>query len=179
MVRETNGITYTYSPKKIKNINLRVAKDGSVSVSAPVKISLAAVDAFIEEKAQWIKKAQSKQQEKNNNMAAFESIPEEECLRIFQEIITKWLPYTSKYVPQKLSLATKEMKSKWGVCYPAKNKVVINKKLGGMPYALQEYVVLHELVHFKHANHQKEFHDEMQRLMPDYKMRRKALQSFY
>jgi len=177
MIRETAGITYTYTAKKVKNINLRVGRDGLVSVSAPTKMSLSAIDTFVQEKASWIKTAQIKQQQRDIKAEHFSSeISAEECLPLFKEILEKWAVQVT-YAPPQINLAVKDMKSRWGVCYPSKGKIVLNKKLVAFPYALQEYVIVHELVHFKYPNHQKGFHDEMQRLMPDYKQRRKALRS--
>ncbi|MDL2216087.1 M48 family metallopeptidase [Ruminococcaceae bacterium OttesenSCG-928-N02] len=52
---------------------------------------------------------------------------------------------------------------------------MLNTRLFVKPIPLQEYVALHELVHFAHPNHGPEFHAEMARLMPDYKQRRRQL----
>ncbi len=173
--RQVEGITYNYTAKKVKNINLRVAKDGTVSVSAPKRMPLAVIDKFVAEKATWIKNAQQTMLAKQETEEDVSNISNEECLQAFTEIMAQWLPAVKHYVPQTPQLFVKEMKSKWGVCYPTKNKIVLNKRLFAKPYELQEYVVVHELVHFKHPDHQKGFHAEMERLMPDYKQRRKAL----
>lgn len=45
---------YEYTPKDIKNINIRVTKNGQISVSAPFHTKPKTVDAFVEEKAEWI-----------------------------------------------------------------------------------------------------------------------------
>ena len=38
-----------------------------------------------------------------------------------------------------------------------------------------DYVVVHELAHIKHHNHQKEFYDFIEEILPDYKERNKLL----
>lgn len=173
--RQVGDITYTYTAKKVKNINLRVAKNGTVSVSAPKRTPVTAVDKFVAEKAAWIKNAQQTLALKKELEEDVSTLSDEECLQQFRKIMLRWLPAVQSYVKQTPQLVVKEMKSRWGVCYPAKHKIVLNKRLFTKPYALQEYVVVHELVHFKHPDHQKGFHAEMMRLMPDYKQRRKAL----
>lgn len=45
---------YDYMPKDIKNINIRITKDGEISVSAPLNTKPKLVDDFVEEKAEWI-----------------------------------------------------------------------------------------------------------------------------
>lgn len=47
-------IPYELLWKKVKNINLRIRRDGRVLVSAPVKTPLSAVHAFVQSKAGWI-----------------------------------------------------------------------------------------------------------------------------
>lgn len=47
-------LEYEYIPKDIKNINIRITKDGEISVSAPLKTKPKFVDSFVEEKAEWI-----------------------------------------------------------------------------------------------------------------------------
>ena len=38
-----------------------------------------------------------------------------------------------------------------------------------------DYVVVHELAHRSHMNHSKEFWEEVEKYMPDYKERKKRL----
>lgn len=47
-------LIYEFSRKNIKNINLRIRKDGSVFVSAPQRISAQAVESFIISRSKWI-----------------------------------------------------------------------------------------------------------------------------
>lgn len=43
--RHAGGIDYTLTRRRVRNLNLRVRADGSVAVSAPARVPLAAVDA--------------------------------------------------------------------------------------------------------------------------------------
>lgn len=52
-------IRYTLTYKKVKNINLRIQRDGSVVVSAPVYTKPERIDAFVRSKAGWIQKHQA------------------------------------------------------------------------------------------------------------------------
>ncbi len=47
-------IEYCIERKKIKHVNLRITAEGAVKVSAPRRISNAFIQAFVEEKADWI-----------------------------------------------------------------------------------------------------------------------------
>ena len=47
-------IEYCIERKKIKHVNLRITAEGAVKVSAPRLVSNAFIQAFVEEKADWI-----------------------------------------------------------------------------------------------------------------------------
>lgn len=53
-------ISYEFRRKKVKNINLRVRPDGSVTVSASSRVPLAVVDSFVSSKAELILQAQQR-----------------------------------------------------------------------------------------------------------------------
>ena len=67
------------------------------------------------------------------------------------------------------------MKSRWGSCIPSNNKVIFNLKLIKTPICCIEYVVLHELSHFKYQDHSKNFYNFVTIFMPDWKARKKIL----
>ncbi len=90
---------------------------------------------------------------------------------IVQRIYPLFEPYRKKF--PELSLRT--MKSRWGSCLPAKNKITLNKKLVHLPIPCIEYVVAHEFCHFIHPNHSRDFYAFMAEFMPDWKERRALL----
>ncbi len=53
-------IVYVLSRKKVKNINLRIARDGTIQVSAGRRVPEKAVDAFVASKADWILRARGR-----------------------------------------------------------------------------------------------------------------------
>lgn len=50
-------IEFTFERKKIKNINLRIRRDGSVYVSAPQRVPVKAVESFVVSKSDYIRNA--------------------------------------------------------------------------------------------------------------------------
>ena len=73
----------------------------------------------------------------------------------------------------KLSIRT--MTSRWGSCKPDGGKITLNLELLHKPKECLEYVVLHELAHFIHPNHSKDFWSFVENIMPDYKKRKDVL----
>lgn len=55
------SITYVLTRKKVKNLNLRVERDGRVLLSIPSRCPAARADDMVREKWAWILKAQAKQ----------------------------------------------------------------------------------------------------------------------
>ena len=66
-------------------------------------------------------------------------------------------------------LKIRSMKTRWGVCNKRDNSVTLNSKL--IKYSIHEidYVIIHELSHFVHFDHSREFWETVRMHMPDYK----------
>ena len=66
-------------------------------------------------------------------------------------------------------LKIRSMKTRWGVCNKRNNSVTLNSKL--IKYSIHEidYVIIHELSHFVHFDHSREFWETVRIHMPDYK----------
>lgn len=68
----------------------------------------------------------------------------------------------------------KEQKTRWGSCSSLGN-LNFNWKLILLDELLLDYVVVHELAHRKQMNHSPAFWAEVERVLPDYRERRKRL----
>jgi predicted metal-dependent hydrolase len=100
-----------------------------------------------------------------------------ECRRVFNEIITTIYPLFQKYGVAMPKLTIRDMTSRWGSCQPKRNIITLNKRLIAMPRNSIEYVVVHEFTHFLHPNHSKKFYALLSAFMPDWKERKKILES--
>ncbi|ARU92122.1 zinc metalloprotease [Spiroplasma clarkii] len=67
------------------------------------------------------------------------------------------------------NLSIKEMKRKWGVCYPQKSKIVLNIRLLHYPIECLDSVIIHELAHLVYPNHSKDFKYYVLKFCPKYK----------
>lgn len=65
---------------------------------------------------------------------------------------------------------------KWGCCTP-KNGIIINVHVLLAPVFVIEYLIVHEVAHLQHRNHQQEFWNEVERLMPEYRRAEALLKS--
>ncbi len=101
------------------------------------------------------------------------------CKNVTTEIVGNF-----NYVLQKNNIKfpmieVRKMKSRWGSCYAFKNKIVFNLSLIKTPIECVEYVVLHEISHFKYQNHSKNFYNFIAQYIPDWKKRRIFLNKEY
>ncbi len=171
-------ITYELERKRVKNLNLRIRPDGSVYVSAHPRVSLGAIDAFVASKAPMIRAAQDRFAHQRLQGQVLAPVPREQCLALFGQALAGQLPLVAPYGVKMPQLRLRDMKSRWGSCAWKKGVVTLNTRLFYAPRECLDYVVLHELCHFVHPDHGPGFHALMATLMPDYKRRKRRLESW-
>lgn len=173
-----DGIEAHIVRKRVKNVNLRIARDGShVDVSAPSWVSDSEVEAFIRSKSAWIA----------SHMAQAAQTPMARAAQATPEEVAAWRETVSACVPALVAawepimgvkagkLAYRNMTSRWGSCQPATGRICINVRLALYPPECLEYVVVHELCHLLERGHGPRFHQLMDAFMPDWKQRRAKL----
>jgi len=96
-----------------------------------------------------------------------------------KEIFTGLLAEIIEKIPRlrnnKLSLHTKAMPTRWGSCSPS-GRITLNTELVKAPKACIEYVIIHELCHLIHPNHNKKFFRLLSTLMPDWEKWKERLE---
>ncbi|MEL7656509.1 MAG: SprT family zinc-dependent metalloprotease [Bacillota bacterium] len=93
----------------------------------------------------------------------------------FQESLNRVYPLVQKYGIKKPEIQIRTMKARWGSCIKDRNSILLNNELVKAPKFCIDYVVLHELLHFRYRNHDAEFYNLMTALMPDWKQRKEIL----
>jgi len=61
-----------------------------------------------------------------------------------------------------------ELKNRWASCSDKRPKVNFNWKIMMAPVSVINYLIVHELAHFKHTRHSKDFWNEVDKIVPDY-----------
>ncbi len=172
------GFEVHLARKRIKNLHLRVKPpDGRVEVSAPLRMPLDRIEAFICQKAAWIRRQQ--EAIATAPMSAAESAtPEEQAAwkavvsACVPPLVAAWEPIMGV---RATTLAYRNMKSRWGSCQPATGRICINTRLALYPPECLEYVVVHELCHLLERGHGPRFQALMDAFMPDWRARRAKL----
>jgi hypothetical protein len=175
-LREAGGIAYELTRRRVKNLNLHVRADGSVAVSIPLRSSAADADAFVAARAAWIENARARLLQRQAEQEALPLPTKAEALAHFTALSDRVYPaFETVLGGQKPTIRVRAMTSRWGVCAPAKRTITFALQLYNMPPAAQIYVVVHEYCHFLVPNHSPAFWAEVEKLLPDWKARRKLL----
>ena len=99
--------------------------------------------------------------------------------QLLHDEIVRVLPDCQARVGRKARrIRWRAMTSRWGSCNIKTGDITLNTRLGAMPPALIEHVLIHELCHLIEANHSPAFYAEMTRTLPDWKERKRQLDHF-
>ena len=177
-LRSAGGVEYTLIRKRVKNLTLRLAPDGSVRVSAPLRAGAASVDAFVAAHADWVKRAEARHRATEAARAALAPPEKDQCLALFKEVSDGVFPRFEKVLGgKKPVIKVRDMRTRWGSCHPAKRQITLAARLALQPPAAIEYVVVHEYCHFVHPDHQAGFWALVESILPDWKARRALLRN--
>ena len=94
---------------------------------------------------------------------------------IYAGILDKYMPIFLRHKIQRPQICIRKMKTLWGSCSKHLNKITLNEYLLKADIRCIEYVVFHELTHLIYNAHNKDFYDFLTIYMPDWKERKKRL----
>ena len=167
--------TYLLVKKRVKNLNLRLDWRGQILLSVPFNCPEERADALILEKWEWIRRHLACRSEPPP------LLPEPDraaCARLLGEAVVRVYPLVAPDGVPLPQVKLRKMRSQWGNCHYQQGYITLNTALARCPEPLRDYVALHELVHFVHPDHGPGFYGLMDRLMPDWRQRRKELRRY-
>jgi predicted metal-dependent hydrolase len=95
----------------------------------------------------------------------------------FDDRLDACLETVKKYDIERPLLQVYSMEKRWG-SYTSKGKMLLNPELIKHPVYCIDYVIIHELCHTKHPNHDKEFYSLLNQVLPDWQRRKHKLERF-
>jgi predicted metal-dependent hydrolase len=75
------------------------------------------------------------------------------------------------------NLAIKALQARWGSC-TGSGTIILNLRLMQVPKQYIDYEIVHELCHLVEHNHSRQFYRLLDRMMPDWRDRRRRLNEF-
>jgi len=159
-----------------KTLALEITRDCRVLVRAPMHVSQARIDAFVDSHADWIAKHMERQRQR---AAQIPPAPTKAEIAALKERARAILPEKVAYWSQKTGLVPTNVKittaqKRYGSC-SGKNSLCFSCFLMNCPEEAIDLVVVHELCHIKEKNHGKRFYALLEQYLPDYKERKKLL----
>lgn len=94
---------------------------------------------------------------------------------IYEKTVDQFMPIFLRHAIKKPIIVIRKMKTLWGSCSKHLNKITLNEYLLKADIRCIEYVVFHELTHLIYNAHNKDFYDFLTIYMPDWKERKKRL----
>ncbi len=167
-------IQYDLQYKNVKNINLRIKPDRTITVSANKRVKEKVIDQFLISKADFILKALDKF-DKASTMTQKRYFKETEIRGVITKLCQEVYPYFEEKGIDFPEIKFRKMVSRWGSCHTEKGILTFNLNLIYVPIECIEYVVYHEFTHFLVANHSVKFYDELAKVCPEWKTKRQKL----
>lgn len=157
-----------------KTISIGVDENG-VFVRAPLATDRETIDRLLKKYSAWIEKSLATMEKKKELHR--ERTPEEVVMlkKSARTYLTEKTEYYANIMGLKYGRITiTSAKKRFGSC-STKGNISYSYRLMLYPEAAREYVVVHELAHLVEMNHSKKFYQVIERVLPDYKNRKRLL----
>ena len=156
-ISKLDSVTFTQSPRA-KYQRITVRPDKTITVTIPRGGSLSEGKQFLKSKISWIQKQLQKidQQAQCRDMPDLDIDLEKAQINLFDRLDC----FSKKHKLLYNRAGFRCQKTRWGSC-SGKNNISLNVNIAFLPEELQDYVLLHELVHTKVKNHSRKFWAEL------------------
>lgn len=163
-----------------KSLAIEITPELQVVVRAPARMPVREINAFVQEKDDWIRAHLQRMAEKKRlrEQCREQALSKEELQELAAQAM-KLIPQKVHYYAQIIGvtygrITIRNQRTRWGSC-SGKGNLNFNCLLLLMPEEVLDYVVVHELCHRKEMNHSACFWEEVEKILPDYRQRRKWL----
>ena len=164
---------------KRKTLSLEVKENGEVVLRAPFWCSDKTIDAFVNEKNDWLKSALERQKKISENKVQLDDKRIAELKRSAKILLPERVRYYSRIMGvEPTGIKITSAQKRFGSC-STKNSICFSYLLMLYPQEAIDYVVVHELAHIRFHNHSKDFYGFIESFLPDYRNREKLLKEFF
>jgi len=127
---------------------MRVRPDGDLRVTIPRGGSKAEARRFAERHVEWARKQRSRILAERRPA----SVDRELRMRAARELPPQLHALAAQHGLDVRRVSIRNQRSRWGSCSPA-GHISLNFRLLLMPAHVREYILIHELMHMRQANH--------------------------
>ncbi len=161
-----------YSTRRTLGIQIKNCK---IIVRSPYGVTREQIEKSLLSHSSWIERKMAEQEKKINNTQELSEDQIKSLRKNARQILTEKVAHYSKIMGLEYGRITiTGAKTRFGSC-TSKGNISFSYRLMLYPEAAVDYVVVHELSHLVEMNHSKRFYKVVEKVLPDYKERRKLL----
>ena len=154
-----------------KTLAIEITPRGEILVRAPMRLPKREIERFVESRRDWIESHLAR-------LPAVSVLTKEEHQALIRQA-KNTLPQKVRFFADRMGLSfgrisIRSQRTRWGSC-SADGNLSFNCLLMLAPEAVQDYVVVHELCHRKEMNHSPRFWQEVETVLPDYRVQKRWL----
>ncbi len=163
--------------RRARRISIRVFPDGHVRLTIPYFVSLAEGQKFFKEHLDWIEKIRAREAAKPPRPAP-PPLTKEQLDHFHEKLFGLHKLWMERLGEGVVMFRYRKMKTIWASCHWKKRVITYNTELVRVPERFYEYVVVHEMTHFKAHNHGPQFKALMDARLPNWRLLRKELNTY-
>jgi len=152
-------VIYTRSARA-KHLRITIKPTRTITVTVPKHTTKQQAQQFLQSKIVWIKKHLQKIDQYDKLQDTLDLTIDLDKAQ--NELFNRLDYFSDKYNLPYNRATFRSQKTKWGSC-SSKNNISLNVNIAYLTKELQDYILLHELVHTKIKNHSKKFWAELDR----------------
>lgn len=163
---------------RAQRISISVRPPRRVRVAVPRGVSLARAAAALASRRNWVRNQLARMAEHAAEVARLKEmlhVPDPD--RAAHHLRTRLMQLAAEHGFSHGRVTVRNQRTRWGSC-SATGNISLNIKLAALPPELRDYVLLHELVHTRVPNHQPEFWQSLEAVVPDARERRRRLRAY-
>jgi predicted metal-dependent hydrolase len=180
-------LEYTHRiTKRAKRMLVTIYADGHIVVTTPRPVREETLERFLRAKQEWILETQEKLKKKTEKSFLQKPHTKVEITNYTEEAhalaAARLAHFAELYRSvhdihlSHNSITIRNQKTRWGSCSRTRS-LSFNYRIACIPPALADYIIVHELCHTKEMNHSPKFWKLVEKTIPDYAARRRALRA--
>lgn len=158
-----------------RTMSIEVDASGNLLVRAPRFMPKGRIDAFVEERRDWIERARTRQAKRQEKLPDIREEDKPLYVKRAKAILPPKIDYYARRMGVKpTGLTVTSARTRFGSC-SGKDRLSFSWRLMAYPEAAIDYVVVHELAHIRYKDHSPAFYGFIESVLPDYRDRIRLL----
>ncbi len=164
---------------RAKHLRISIKLFKGIQVSVPPAVPLQKALQFVDSKRNWIlKHLLSVKKYEEQAIKAGKRAENINPLLAKKQLTSHLHELAKRFEFSYNKVSIRNQKTRWGSC-SHNNNISLNRKILRLPEKLQEYILLHELVHTRIKDHSMKFWQELEKILPQARELNKELKKYH